>query len=114
MNPNSVFTSRDRKQPSNPHARKLDVEADLKPLLAFLQDEAGMTQEQVAKVCCWAGCLAALAACGVAGCPCRPSKCLPGGAGQVRWSRSTSADGVLGLAACRGVVRPSPSQQGVT
>ena len=48
MNPNSVFTSRDRKQPSNPHARKLDVEADLKPLLAFLQDEAGMTQEQVA------------------------------------------------------------------
>lgn len=50
MNPNSVFTSRDRKQPSNPHARKLDVEADLQPLLAFLQGEAGMTQEQVAKV----------------------------------------------------------------
>lgn len=50
MNPNSIFTSRDRKQPTNPHARKLDVEADLKPLLAFLQGEAGMSQEQVAKV----------------------------------------------------------------
>ncbi len=50
MNPNSMFTSRDRKQPTNPHARKLDVEADLKPLLAFLQGEAGMSQEQVVKV----------------------------------------------------------------
>lgn len=55
MNPNSIFTSRDRKQPTNPHARKLDVDADLKPLLAFLQGEAGMSQEQVAKVRC--GCL---------------------------------------------------------
>lgn len=50
MNPNSIFTSRDRKQPTNPHARKLDVDADLKPLLAFLQGEAGMSQEQVAKI----------------------------------------------------------------
>ncbi|KAI7837725.1 hypothetical protein COHA_008447 [Chlorella ohadii] len=50
MNPNSMFTSRDRKQPTNPHARKLDVEADLKPLLAFLQGEAGMSQEQIVKI----------------------------------------------------------------
>lgn len=49
MNPNSIFTSRDRKQPTNPHARKLDVEADLRPVVDFLQG-AGMSQAQVAKV----------------------------------------------------------------
>ena len=54
MNPNSLFTSRDRKQPTNPHARKLDVEADLQPLVAFLQGEAGLTQEQLVKVRWWA------------------------------------------------------------
>lgn len=50
MNPNSLFTSKNRKQPTNPHARRLDVEADLKPLLAFLTGSAGFSQEQVVKV----------------------------------------------------------------
>ncbi|KAL4431606.1 hypothetical protein ABPG77_001448 [Micractinium sp. CCAP 211/92] len=50
MNPNSLFTSKNRKQPTNPHARRLDVEADLKPLLAFLTDTAGFSQEQVVKL----------------------------------------------------------------
>lgn len=59
MNPNSLFTSKNRKQPTNPHARRLDVEADLKPLLAFLTDTAGFSQEQVVKVRSgrrWSGC----------------------------------------------------------
>lgn len=50
MNPNSLFTSANRKQPTNPHARRLDVESDLKPLLAFLTEGAGFTQEQVVKL----------------------------------------------------------------
>lgn len=49
MNPNSLYTSKDRKQPTNPYARKLDVEADLKPVAACLQ-AAGLTAEQLAKV----------------------------------------------------------------
>jgi hypothetical protein len=49
MNPNSLFAATKRGRPTNPHARRLDVEADLKPLLEFLQS-AGLSQEQVAKV----------------------------------------------------------------
>lgn len=50
MNPNSMYTSRNRKQPTNPHARRLDVEADLRPVVEFLQQGAGLSQAQVAKV----------------------------------------------------------------
>ncbi|EFN53178.1 hypothetical protein CHLNCDRAFT_136986 [Chlorella variabilis] len=45
MNPNSLYAARNRKQPANPHARKLDVEADLRPVVEFLQ-AAGLSQEQ--------------------------------------------------------------------
>ena len=37
-------------QPTNPHARKLDVEADMKPVVAFLTEEAALSQAQAAKV----------------------------------------------------------------
>lgn len=53
MNPNSLYATRGRgKQPANPHARRLDVEADLKPVVDFLTGTAGLSTEQVAKVRC--------------------------------------------------------------
>jgi hypothetical protein len=66
MNPNSLWARNNRKQPTNPHARPLSVDDDLKPLVEFLQT-AGLSQEQIAKasrqlqasgcdVCCsWLG-----------------------------------------------------------
>lgn len=49
MNPNSLFARNNRKQPTNPHARKLDVEADMTPVAEFLQQTAGLSREQTAK-----------------------------------------------------------------
>lgn len=49
MNPNSLYTSRDRKQPTNPYARRLEVEADMTPVVDFLLGQ-GLSREQVAKV----------------------------------------------------------------
>ncbi|KAI3436222.1 hypothetical protein D9Q98_002276 [Chlorella vulgaris] len=48
MNPNSLWARNNRKQPTNPHARPLSVDDDLKPLVEFLQ-AAGLSQEQIAK-----------------------------------------------------------------
>ena len=36
-------------QPTNPHARRLDVESDLKPVVEFLRS-TGLSQEQIVKV----------------------------------------------------------------
>jgi hypothetical protein len=50
MNPNSLYARGNRRQPTNPHARRLDVEADLKPLVAFLEGDAGLSREQLVRV----------------------------------------------------------------
>ncbi|GAB4823312.1 hypothetical protein N2152v2_010358 [Parachlorella kessleri] len=49
MNPNSVYGKQTRKQPVNPHARKLSVEGDLRPVVDFLLG-LGLDQDTVAGI----------------------------------------------------------------